>query len=345
MWKNAVQSSVAGRTPRHHKVSCSAWLPDGNASMQSREGRRFGHSLLLVQPDCERERGVRAQNDDLPVGLAAPPLVEGLSDRRSIVVNHPRHSIALWRASFEDHYLGDLRRPFVKHPAEDLAVVGEFNVQVVDLIEALRDRFGFRLDGRGPAPETKGSDAILHFGVTTATIRVGFEQVKPSHSPKVVVSQRGGNRQQTETVEDTDLNTPFGAQDPSQRVEQVAITMIAIGKPQAPDLFLTAKNLAREIRWKIPRRLSERLRPFNASTKTFIDPKRSPDRKEMRTLPGFPECDIGSQGPVTSLCVRRISRPPWPALLKHAQQTRLSAIRWYLQSLAPSFLGTQNRGS
>ena len=33
MWKNAVQSSVAGRTPRHHKVSCSASLPVGKASM------------------------------------------------------------------------------------------------------------------------------------------------------------------------------------------------------------------------------------------------------------------------------------------------------------------------
>ena len=34
MWKNAVQSSVAGRKPRHPKVSCSAWLPVGNASMR-----------------------------------------------------------------------------------------------------------------------------------------------------------------------------------------------------------------------------------------------------------------------------------------------------------------------
>ena len=269
--------------------------------MRSREGRRFGHSLRLVEPDCECDRWARARNDDLPVGLAPPPLVERLSDRHSIVVNHPRHSIALCRASFEDHYLGDLRRPFVKHPAEDLAVVGDVNVQVVDLIEALRDRFGFRLDGHGPAPETEGSDAILHFGVMTVTIRVGFEEVKPNHSPKVVVSQRGVNRQQTETVENTDLNTPFGAQDPSQRVEQVAITMIAIGRPQAPDLFVTAKNLAREIRWKIPRRLSERLTPFNASTKTFIDPKRRPDLKGMRALPGFRECDVGSQGTVKSL--------------------------------------------
>ena len=34
MWKNALQSSVASRTPRHHKFSCSAWLPVGNASMR-----------------------------------------------------------------------------------------------------------------------------------------------------------------------------------------------------------------------------------------------------------------------------------------------------------------------